>query len=748
MKRPQRIAPELVLSVRSLLRHPDPISEERDAQGAVPLHRKVQATLRRKYKSFRAEVLLCADYSVRGKRVRVRGRADGLHQTRGGWKLIEIKPDVSRFFSELDLLEPQEQIRYYAALAQQSLTARQGEREIKGEIWLVKPSGRVRKVSVSLEDAAQRLFNRLEIELDIRRDRREHSAALKKVWPSVARKLRADFRPAQLEMSKGLSDAIAESSFAVLVSPPGTGKTRAVLWAGLNHAIAKETPLVYFTAKTTGAQEALETLHDMRNRGMPLRIVWLLGREQLCQGCFDWPSCGAILLTRQALVRGEVSAFLARELAWEPETLRAYSFERQFCLYELNREAARVADVIVADEFFFFEGLPVVRKKPFALLDEVHEVPQRLREHMEIFFSMEEMRSLARRDDWAGQSVKGMLQQLDPNRMESWEITGGIQEEWGAMAKAMRAFSESGSSREQNGTIGKLKHIARWLSSVPNEVCLIPMFHSGRFQGLHLSVIRESPILRRLLENLGGAIGFSGTLSGSDQNLRRTIGFPASSAVLRVGTLESGKVKILVIREGKSRHPPRLDDFKKAVRVLLQVMKLRPGVYLVFGQSNAYIQELSVMLRSRGVFSLEASRDLNKETMQHFFGDPAAKGFLFAALGGRFSEAVNLPVNLFAGVIVLGPGVSPPTSSSEFRRQLLETEDEDSFDEIYIQPAMARVAQAVGRLTRSPEARGVALLIDERFAAEKYMRHFPPEWYEKSPRELICANWKQVLRHA
>jgi len=175
-------------------------------------------------------------------------------------------------------------------------------------------------------------------------------------------------------------------------------------------------------------------------------------------------------------------------------------------------------------------------------------------------------------------------------------------------------------------------------------------------------------------------------------------------------------------------------------------MKLRPGVYLVFGQSNAHIQELSAMLHARGIFSLVASRDFDEKTLYHFFGDSAAKGFLLAALGGRFSEAVNLPVNLFAGVIVLGPGVSPPTSSSEFRRQLLLAEEEDGFDEIYIQPAMARVVQAVGRLTRSPEARGVALLMDERFATERYLRHFPPEWYEKSPRELICKNWKEVLR--
>jgi Rad3-related DNA helicase len=41
---------------------------------------------------------------------------------------------------------------------------------------------------------------------------------------------------------------------------------------------------------------------------------------------------------------------------------------------------------------------------------------------------------------------------------------------------------------------------------------------------------------------------------------------------------------------------------------------------------------------------------------------------------------------------------------------------------------MNKVMQAVGRVIRTEEDRGVVMLIDERFSDNTYRRLFPPEW--------------------
>ena len=45
----------------------------------------------------------------------------------------------------------------------------------------------------------------------------------------------------------------------------------------------------------------------------------------------------------------------------------------------------------------------------------------------------------------------------------------------------------------------------------------------------------------------------------------------------------------------------------------------------------------------------------------------------------------------------------------------------------------AAVLQAAGRVIRTPEDRGVVLLIDDRFAAPAYRRLMPPHWDRLTP---------------
>ena len=52
----------------------------------------------------------------------------------------------------------------------------------------------------------------------------------------------------------------------------------------------------------------------------------------------------------------------------------------------------------------------------------------------------------------------------------------------------------------------------------------------------------------------------------------------------------------------------------------------------------------------------------------------------------------------------------------------------DGFDYTYTYPGLNKVIQAVGRVIRREEDRGVAILIDDRFNTIKYQKLFPLEW--------------------
>ena len=62
------------------------------------------------------------------------------------------------------------------------------------------------------------------------------------------------------------------------------------------------------------------------------------------------------------------------------------------------------------------------------------------------------------------------------------------------------------------------------------------------------------------------------------------------------------------------------------------------------------------------------------------------------------------------------------------------------FDYAYRFPGMNKVLQAAGRVIRTPEDRGVVLLIDDRFLAPDTRRLMPPHW-----EQLKTVDSAQVL---
>ena len=69
----------------------------------------------------------------------------------------------------------------------------------------------------------------------------------------------------------------------------------------------------------------------------------------------------------------------------------------------------------------------------------------------------------------------------------------------------------------------------------------------------------------------------------------------------------------------------------------------------------------------------------------------------------------------------------------EILRQFYEDAGKDGFDFAYRYPGMNKVLQAAGRVIRTPQDRGVVLLIDDRFQAPDYRRLMPPHWSGFAP---------------
>ena len=196
--------------------------------------------------------------------------------------------------------------------------------------------------------------------------------------------------------------------------------------------------------------------------------------------------------------------------------------------------------------------------------------------------------------------------------------------------------------------------------------------------------------------------------------------------------------KLLIHSTIQTTYKSRQQSFSQVARVITQTVEARPGNYMVFFPSYAYMNQVVDIIKQDGQIEniqvqapqmSEPERDifLNQFTLN-------SQVLGFAVMGGIFGEGIDLEGTRLIGVIVVGVGLPQICPEQDRIRTYYEDRNEDGFFNAYQMPGFNRVMQATGRLIRTETDRGIGVLIDERFTRKDYKRLFPDEWH---PYEII-----------
>ena len=181
----------------------------------------------------------------------------------------------------------------------------------------------------------------------------------------------------------------------------------------------------------------------------------------------------------------------------------------------------------------------------------------------------------------------------------------------------------------------------------------------------------------------------------------------------------------------------------------------RTGNYMAFFPSYAYLQQVHEVFRARypQLETLVQESGLSDaeraEFLQRFSPAPDRTLLGFGVLGGVFGEGIDLAGDRLIGCAVVGVGLPQVNARQEMLRRYFDEKNGQGFDFAYRYPGMNKVLQAAGRVIRTPEDRGVVLLIDDRFGYSEYSRLFPPHWSHRKAlhqpqqlREELAAFWQ------
>ena len=753
---------------------------DRALEGAR-LHRKLQRAAVKEYPDYQAEAALKQDYTCAGIAYTLEGRADGIFTDKDGTPTIdEIKTTTlpPEFITGEQSPEHWAQAQVYAAIyaRQQGL-----------------PAMRVRLVYYQVDEDLEFTFNHdysadaLDAIVTDLLTQYAPWAKRSAEWQRMSRASRqalpfpfASYRPGQRAMMNAVYKTCTEGGQLLCQAPTGIGKTMSVLFPALK-AVGEGGPIFYLTARGTTRAAAENALALLRaaDPDLKLRSVTLTAKDKICLQ--EHRECTPEACPYANGYYDRVKAALWDGLdthALTADALQALARKHKVCPFELGLDLSLWCDVVVGDYNYLFD--PVVHLMRFFetagdylfLIDEAHNLPGRARDMHSASLCKSAFYDAKKQLGKGKSSLKNALTKVN-NIFIEWrhrceEVLGD--------SRFGRTYFEKSRAEDFDRALTKLcEPLEIWLDEhrAPGEThdALLQLYFDIRawlrvadtFDNhfvLQISAVGSevraamlcldpSDFLAADFAKGRAAVLFSATLAPAGY-YKDLCGLPDARAVALRSPFDPANMGLWCARRVSTRYKDRADSIAKVSDLLAVMAAAQPGHYLAFFPSYSYLQQVWENFTARypdqPTLCQESSMDEGQRTefLAQFLARDGKPLLGFAVLGGVFGEGVDLTGESLIGVAVVSPGLPQIGPRQEQLRDYFEETRGAGFDYAYRYPGMNKVLQAAGRVIRTPQDRGVVLLIDDRFLAPDTRRLMPPHWEHLRVVDSADA-WKDEL---
>lgn len=567
-----------------------------------------------------------------------------------------------------------------------------------------------------------------------------------------------EYRKYQKEITARIYNSIKEEKNIFINAPTGTGKTINAVFPSLKILPSLNNgKIFYLSAKSTQKQIAEDTVKLLRENGLCLKSITITAKEKCC--FLEKPSCnpddcpyakGYYDKLPQAL--GEI---LNQENIITFEIICSYAEKHRMCPFELSLDIANWADMIICDYNYVFDPSAALKRffdenaqggDYIFLIDEAHNLIDRSRDMYSADLDKKMIlsaKAAAKGNKRLNNSLKDINSELLTYKKNCEENEVLIMEDisdklLGNLYKFQNAaddfLSKSASNRteayqmiydlyfEVNAFMG--------IYDIKNNAHCI--FYDKSEKQLKLFCTDAQAYLRRILEKGKSAVFFSATLTPMHYYCE-LLGGNKEDHLLNVPAIfDKENFTIIVDKSVNTRYTHREQYYQPIADRIYQIIQNRKGNYLVFFPSYAFLESVYQCYEtSYGCkLILKQQRFMNEKEREEFLlkFETSASVCAFTVAGGVFSEGIDLVGDRLTGTIICGVSLPMVCTQRELIRSHFDDIGKNGFEYAYLFPGMNKVLQSMGRVIRTKEDVGCAVLLDERFAHHAYKKCFPPQY--------------------
>lgn len=567
-----------------------------------------------------------------------------------------------------------------------------------------------------------------------------------------------NFRKGQRMLARYAYSLTKKGGEMFIEAPTGIGKTISTLFpvikAFKDNYLDK---IFYLTAKSSGKETATSTLNLLIDQGMPLRYIVIKAKEKVCftkkKECN--PDKCPFTIDYYTKLRRVITSSLEKYRAFDNELIDQIAKEEVMCPFELSLDLSLYADVIIADYNYVFDPQVYLKRffdeniyHLFFLIDEAHNLVERGREMYGANISYHDFKEtkyltklLPENKSYARiyRKLNKLFKQINTEYAQGNILIDDLPDK---MVTSLASY------------LTQIKSILKNNDEIVNEQVMNFFFAVNRFLliydeldassalylknypkdcSINIYCLDPSSKLRRAAKKAYGKLYFSATLTPINYYIDLLGGDENDPFLALPSPFKKENLAILIASNISIKYKNRDSSYHQVAEYIQTFIAMKKGNYFVYFPSYEYLEKILPFLSFPSNYEIfiqtkDMSEEDKNEFLGHFQSENIHTTIGLVIIGGAFSEGIDLVNDRLIGVVVVGVGLPQISYERDLIRNYYDKNKMNGFIYSYVNIGLNKVMQAVGRLIRTPNDVGAALLIDDRYLQAPYNELFKDEW--------------------
>ena len=574
-------------------------------------------------------------------------------------------------------------------------------------------------------------------------------------------------RNGQNELIESTIECVLNHTSNFVEASTGIGKTISTLYGSLCLMKDKRIDKIFYsTPKNSGFLSAINALNIFKNKDVRLTSVEIIAKDKACLNKKRIGKCNPdeckFTIGYYDKLKEVIKEIVLNNDIIDANLIKKYALKYTMCPFELSLDLSLLADVIISDYNYLFDPISQLKRyfespdkqyKMVALIDEAHNMVNRSvdmfsailssssffkaltdlkkirnKQIMKIYNSLEEYFNYYLEFDFSEQK-EFILDSLNIDFVLRLKKYNEEIKKYRLKHKKFKSENVDNFNRD----LYRFLLIYDYYIKYKDQYKLFIRSEKEDEITLNMMCLDASKFIVSSLNHFEGSIFFSATLSPIDYYINLIVNNNNNVKTLSLPSpFKKENFKVLVDNSTSFIYKDRLLTIDKIRDYILTFSKKRKGNYMVFCPSYKYLETLKLVLKDDDlniIYQEKNMTNVSKDLFLNEFKEKVNKTTVgVVVLGGIFSEGIDLVGDRLNGVIILGIGLPSISFENELKKEYYNSLSYNGFEYAYINVGINKITQALGRLIRSENDKGIALLIDYRYKNKTYIPLFNDKW--------------------